>query len=94
MYSSVSLKRSDVGWIKTGGSNGARGAITASTYLLPLVDVCLASFVLSYLDYPRFHLLFTFPSSSDNSVDTLKSKQQIMSKDQNHNDDLGRLKLR
>lgn len=64
MYSSVSLKRSDAGWVKKGGSNGARGVITAGTNLLPLVDICLASFVLGYFYYPRFPSSVYFPSTS------------------------------
>lgn len=70
MYSSVSLKRSE-------GSDRAGGAITAGTNLLPLVDVCLASFVFTYFYIPYS---VYFPSTSYNSVGTLKRKQQIMSK--------------
>lgn len=56
MYSSVSLKRSDAGLAKKGGSNRVRGVITAI-----LIDVSLASFVLSYFYYPLFHHLFALP---------------------------------
>lgn len=83
MYSSVSVKRSNAGWVKTGGSNGAIGALTASTYVPSSSCLCLFG-----LFRPQLHILSSFPSSvylsstSFNSVETLKSKQQIISKGQ------------
>lgn len=72
-----------------GGGNGARGVETAGTNLLPLVDLCLASFVLSYFYLLLFHPLLS--SDIFNCVETLKRKQQIMSGDQYFNPDLGHL---
>lgn len=84
IQSSVSLQRADASWVRKRGTNEARGVITAGTLLLPLVNVCLASFILSSITFVfSFSVHFT-TSAYFSSVETLKSRQRIMSRGNNN----------